>query len=219
MPLAITITLERSGVWRGSTGSGKRRREPNEPGRFSRPVRLSMPQGSVLARPSRLPLPNASAQCVEYFGVLEYIRNDDLAIDDVARVLAPGGTLRLRVPATGPLAALDAYNLMHYLVDTSRRGFRPHETSEVGWRRHYGVDDLLRMLGPDRFRIVRVRRRGLALAEVIDVAAMVAFRWLRPNPVRYESGKRLAQTVERLERRLIFPFGAVLDVDAVRLPE
>jgi hypothetical protein len=107
---------------------------------------------------------------------------------------------------------------MHYLVDTSRRGIRPHETCEVGWRRHYGVEDLTYMLGQERFRIVRVRRRGLAIAELIDFAAMALFRWFRPSQDHYRTGKRLAREIERIERRIIVPFGATLDLEAVRLP-
>ena len=218
MQPTVTITLERSGAWRGVAGSGNHRHTRGEPGPFTRPVRLTMHSGSVLARPRRLPLENASVASIACLDILEYIRNDDVAIDEIARVLAPGGALRLRVPATGPLAGLDAYNLMHYLVDTSRRGIRPHETCEVGWRRHYGVEDLIYILGHERFRIVRVRRRGLAIAELIDFAAMALFRWFRPSQDHYRTGKRLAREIERIERRISVPFGATLDLEAVRLP-
>ena len=216
---AITVTLERSGAWRGLAGSGKRRHTRGEPGPFTRPVRLTTAAGAVLARPRRLPLADASVASIACIDVLEYIRNDDLALDELARVLAPGGTLRLRIPATGLLAGIDAYNLMHYLVDTTRRGSRPHEICEVGWRRHYGLDDIRQMLGPSRFEIVRARRRGLAIAELIDFAAMVLFRWLAPSQDRYRRGKRLARAVERLERRLTVPFGSTLDLEATRLPD
>jgi SAM-dependent methyltransferase len=214
----VTITLERSGAWRGVAGGGKHRHTRGEPGPFTRPVRLTMRSGSVLARPRRLPLEDASVSSIACLDVLEYIRNDDIAVDEFARVLAPGGALYLRVPATGPLAGLDAYNLMHYLVDTSRRGLRPHETCEVGWRRHYGIEDLIHLLGHDRFQIVRVRRRGLAIAEVVDFAAMMLFRWLSPSQDHYRAGKRIARMIERIERRITVPFGANLDLEAVRLP-
>lgn len=217
MHAAVTITLVRSGAWRGWTASDRKRHARGEPRPFARPVRLTTPHGALLARPRCLPLGDASVTSIACLDVLEYIRNDDLAVDEFARVLAPGGTLRLRVPASGPLAGFDAYNLMHYLVDTSRRGLRPHETCEVGWRRHYGVEDLERMLRPERFRIARLRRQGLAIAELVDFAAMVLFRWVRPSQDRYRSGKGLARAIERIERRIVVPFGATLDLEAIRL--
>ena len=218
VPIAVTITLERTGAWRGPTVRRNERRVRGEPGSFTRPIRLTLVHGAILARPRRLPLADASVDSIECLDVLEYIRNDDLAVDELARVLAPGGTLHIRVPATGLLAGFDAYNLMHYLVDTSRRGLRPHETSEIGWRRHYSLDDLAAMLGPDRFRIARVHRRGLALAELIDFTGMVLFRWLRPNQDHYRAVKRVARFVERIERRIPVPFGFTLDLEATRLP-
>src|SRR4051812_10363287 len=84
----VTITLERSGAWRGAAGSGKRRHTRGEPGPLTRPVRLLTHSGSVLARPRRLPLGDASITSITCLDVLEYIRNDDLAVDEFARVLA-----------------------------------------------------------------------------------------------------------------------------------
>lgn len=216
---AVTITVERSGAWRGLRGEAKRRRARGEPGSFARPVRLTMDAGTVLARPWRLPFRDASLATIVCLDVLEYVRNDDLVLDELARVIAPGGTLLLRVPASGPLAGIDAYNLMHYLVDITRRGSRPHETCEVGWRRHYGVADLSDLLGCSRFRIVHVRRSGLALTETIHFVAMALFRWLVPSPNRYRAGRSLARFVERFERRIVTPFGFSLELEATRLPD
>jgi SAM-dependent methyltransferase len=155
---------------------------------------------------------------VTCFDVLEYIRNDQGAIDEIARVLAPGGRLRIRVPTTGPLAGFDSFNLMHYLVDTTRRGSRPHETSELTWRRHYSLSELESMLGPDRFRVVRVRRRRLALAEIVNFVSMVLFRWVRPRRDRYRTAKRFIRKIERIEHRIVTPFGFVIEIEAERLP-
>jgi ubiquinone/menaquinone biosynthesis C-methylase UbiE len=163
-------------------------------------------------------LPDGSLTVVTCLDVLEYIRNDEGAIEEMARVLAPGGRLRIRVPATGALAGFDSFNLMHYLVDTTRRGTRPHETSELTWRRHYSLNELESMLGCHRFRIVRVRRRRLALAEIVNFVSMVLFRWVRPRRDRYRVAKRLVRKIERLEHRIVTPFGFVLEIEAERLP-
>jgi SAM-dependent methyltransferase len=215
----LTITLERGGIWRGAPPRRRRSQETGEPGKFNRPVRGRLAGGEFLAWAWSLPVPDEALESVDYSEVLEYIQNDDLALEEIARVIAIGGKLRLRVPARGPLAGLDAYNLMHYLVDTTHRGDRPYETSEIGWRRHYSVDDLMHMLGRERFRIRSVRRRGLALAQLFDVAALALFRWQRPNHDRYRSAKRLVNTIARIENRIVTPFGFFLELDVVRLPD
>jgi SAM-dependent methyltransferase len=214
--LEVTIALERSGAWRGAATPRSRRETHGEPGQLRRPVRLITLEGVILARPSRLPLPTASVTHITCRDVIEYIANEDLTLDEFARVLSPGGTLRLTVPATGPLAGLDAYNLMHYLVDTGRRGLRPFEIAEVGWRRHYGIDDLEDMLGADRFVIQNARRRGLAISELTDFSAMVLFRWLRMQPEREQSVRSLARRIRRAESHLVTPIGYYLEVEARR---
>jgi hypothetical protein len=215
----LTITLERGGIWRGAPKRRRRNQDTGEPGAFNRPVRGKLASGEFLAWPRALPFPDKALRSVAYLEVLEYIQNDDLALEEVVRVIAIGGRLRLRVPATGPLAGLDTYNLMHYLIDTSRRGERPYETSEIGWRRHYSVDDLMQMLGRERFRILSTRRRGLALAQLFDFAAMVLFRWTRPNHDRYRSAKRIVRAIARIENRIVTPFGFFLELEIVRLSD
>jgi SAM-dependent methyltransferase len=175
-------------------------------------------QGTFLARPGFLPMRSGSVSSIACLDVLEYVSGDDRVVDELARVLRPGGVLRLRVPATGLLAGIDAYNLMHYLVDTSRRGVRPHEIAEVGWRRHYGLGDIEDMLGRDRFTVRQVRRRGLAAAEIVKFAAMVLFRWQRPNQDRYLVTERLAYAIEQFESRIVTPVGFRLEIEAQRLP-
>ncbi|MCC6791739.1 MAG: methyltransferase domain-containing protein, partial [Thermomicrobiales bacterium] len=182
MGRALRIEVERSGIWRDTTPPKRRRPRPKgEPPLRTRPVRGIASGGAFIARVDLLPLADGSMTEIICLDVLEFVRDDDLLIDEIARILGRGGTLRLRVPAAGPLASLDAYNLMHYLVDTTRRGTRPHETSELGWRRHYRLADLMAMLAEHRFQVTRVRRSRLGLAEVITFIGMALFRWVRPR--------------------------------------
>ncbi len=213
----ITIQLEQSGIWRGSAVRRHRPRPKGEPGIVTRPVRLKTQQGDVLARVTAFPLQSATVDAITCLEVLEFVRNDIGLVDEIARILVPGGKLRLRVPATGPLAGFDHLNLMHYLVDITHRGARPGETYEVGWRRHYGVGDIQEMLGPDRFRLVVIRHRRIALAEVASFASFVLFRWLLRSPQRFRVAQRIVRKIERLEHRIRLPFGFVLEVDAIRL--
>lgn len=154
---------------------------------------------------------------IECLDVLEFARNDIGLIDEIARVLAAGGRVSIRVPSAGPLAGIDPYNLTRYLVDTTHRGARPYETSEIGWRRHYRVRDLEEMLGTTRFRIVAIRRRKLAIAEGTRFLSMVLFRRLFPSLDRYRTAQRLIRVIDRVENHIRTPIGSVLEVEAVRL--
>jgi SAM-dependent methyltransferase len=215
---SLTVEVERSGIWRAAPPPHRRRRPKGEVPAFERPVRLKFPSGAALGKTTALPLPDASINAIECLDVLEYVRNDLGLIDELARVLSPHGELRLRVPATGVLAGIDSLNLMHYLVDVTHRGSRPHESSELGWRRHYSLEDLAGLLDPERFEIARVRRRGLAAAEIVTFAAMVLFRWLRPSVDHYRAWRRIARGIERVERRIVTPIGSVIEIVAIRRP-
>ena len=216
---SLTINVEHSGKWRSAPIPRRRRRPKGEVSQFARPVRLTFAHGVFLARTGCLPLADRVVTSITCCDVLELVRNDVGLIDEMARILAPGGLLRLRVPATGVLAGVDAYNLMRYLVDTTHRGARPQETSELGWRRHYSRRDLIDMLGGSRFKIVKVERRRLAIAEATNFLAMMLFRWLRPSGDHYRTGKRIANAIQRIEHRLVSPFGSVLEIVAERLPD
>lgn len=214
----LTIEVERSGIWHAPPRRDRRLRASGEPPALTRPIRGTIGSGTFRARPSALPLPKASVSAVTFVDVLEFVRNDDYAIDEIARVLEGGGRLRLRVPAKGPFAGFDAYNLLHYLVDMTHRGQRPYETSDLGWRRHYSVDDLIGLLGRDRFRIVTVHRRRFGIGELFHFAGMVLFRWPKKSQKRYMKVRRFAQAIERLEHRLVSPIGSVIELEAIRLP-
>jgi len=215
----ITIQLEQSGIWRSTDISRHRSRPKGEPGIVTRPVRLKTCRGDALARVTAFPLRSATVGSISCLDVLEFVRNDIGLIDEIARVLVRGGKLSLRVPATGPFAGFDHLNLMHYVVDITRRGARPRETYEVGWRRHYGVSDIEEMLGTHRFRLVATRHRRLALAEVAGFASIILFRWLWPSPQRFRAAQRIVRKVERFEHRIRLPFGSILEVEAIRLDE
>lgn len=214
----LTIEVERSAKWREAPATARRRRRPKgEPILLPRPVRGSTDAGAFIARQTALPLADRSVESIACLDVLEFIRDEEELIDEFARVLAPGGVLRLRMPAAGPLAGIDAFNMARYLVDITHRGVRPRETSELGWRRHYRPADLQSLLCSARFEIVRVRRRRLALAEAITFAGIVLFRWVRPRRRWFRRVQRIAATIERFEHRISTPFGSIVEVDAIRI--
>lgn len=219
MSINLRIDVERSGRWRAAPlpKQRKRTRPKGEPVAFERPVRLTVPDGSFTSRTTAFPLADGSIDTIECFDVLEYVRNDVGLSDEIARVLHPGGTVVIRVPATGPLAGIDSFNLARYLVDITKRGARPYETSELGWRRHYGVADIGDLLGDDRFEITQVRRRRLAIGEAMLFAAMLLFRRFFPSRDRYRAAQRFIRRIERFENRFVTSFGSVLEIEAKRI--
>lgn len=204
----LTLDLD----WRWHRPKPRQSTPRGEPRADERPIRCSFAGETLSAAPSGLPFADGSIKQVECSAILAYVRNDIGLASELARVLAPGGFLHLRVPAAGPLAGLDAFNLHRYLVDTTHRGLRPFETAEIGWRRHYSENDL-RLLFPERdFELVNQRREAIALAEIIRLAGFVAFRWLRPSRDRYRQVAHRASQVESTERKLVVPFGFWLEV-------
>jgi hypothetical protein len=139
-------------------------------------------------------------------------------VAELARVLAPGGRLRLRVPAAGPQAVVGPYNLYPYGADVTRRGRRPPETDELGWRRHYGLNELLRLLGPERFRLAAWQTSGVGAGELATLGGMLLYRWLRWDDGAYRRAERFVATAgEASERVPTGRFGTVLTVEGVRL--
>jgi SAM-dependent methyltransferase len=204
----LTLDLD----WRWHRPKPRQSTPRGEPRADERPIRCSFAGEPVSAAADALPFDDGSFGRVECGAILAYVRNDIGLASELTRVLAPGGLLNMRVPAAGPLAGLDAFNLHRYLVDTTHRGLRPFETAEIGWRRHYGETDLC-LLFPERdYELINRRREAIALAEIVRLAGFIAFRWLRPSRDRYRQVAHRARQVESAERKLGVPFGFWLEV-------
>ena len=52
----------------------------------------------------RLPFPDSAFDCIIASEILEHLRDDDRALDEIGRVLRPGGKLAVSVPRWGPEA-------------------------------------------------------------------------------------------------------------------
>jgi SAM-dependent methyltransferase len=110
-----------------------------------------------------LRLPDAERDVVIAFHVLEHISDDKAAMDEIARVLRPGGQAILEVPVT------------EGATDEQYRDAPPEVRTE-----HYGQPDHVRMYGRADFE-ARLRAAGLepqairvreALAEEMERAAL-----------------------------------------------
>jgi hypothetical protein len=120
----------------------------------TRPLLFQWAGGSIEAQHQRLPFADAAIERMEIEDALELVRNDRMFYLELARVIAPGGLLRARVPNTGLLAGFDSYNLYKYLTDITKRGVRLPETEEIAFRRHLSLRELSEALG-DAFEIER----------------------------------------------------------------
>lgn len=187
-----------------------------EPRHDERPVKCELGDERFGAPADALPFADRSIDEIDCGHVFAYVRNDEGLARELARVVRQNGRVRLSVPATGLLAGLDAYNLHRYLVDVSGRGLRPFETAEIGWRRHFGIEDLRLLFPESEWTITRLERTGLAIDQAVRLGGFVGFRWLRPSRDRYRRAKRWADQIETKERRLTTPFGFWFELELVR---
>jgi SAM-dependent methyltransferase len=142
-----------------------------------------------------LPYPDGQFDAVVCLDVLEHVEDELQALNELHRVLAPGGLLVLSTPHRGAFSILDPVNypprfggvlkrraprLYRRLVATSRdldeHGAPAWET--VPYHRHYGLGELLALLERSNFdhefKVELVRRTGLLaypLAQNVDYVA------------------------------------------------
>jgi SAM-dependent methyltransferase len=174
----------------------------------------------IAADATALPVADACADAVLLLDVIEHIARPGRALAEAERVLRPGGVLIVSVPHAGPLQGLDALN--RYAALRRRRPswppLEPATGSAGGIHRHFGADELARLLGPG-FRVERVARTGLGLEELVYLAALL----MRVPRRRL----RIADTV-RLLHFLVYllddlvpwgPLGYTLTVRARRLED
>ena len=182
-----------------------------EPRNEERPLRCES-NGEIASAPAQhLPFADASLDFVDCGTVFAFTRNDEGLANELARIVSPGGIVHMRVPADGPLAGLDAFNLHRYLVDISKRGLRPFETADIGWRRHYGESDVVKMFKPERFTLIETRRSGAAASEAVRMSGFVCFRWWRASRNGYRRVSRLAERVLDIEDAFTWRYGFWLD--------
>jgi SAM-dependent methyltransferase len=183
----------------------------------TRPLLCQICNQRVWADPVALPFPDATFSFISCPDVLAYVRDDEATIRELARVLAPGGKLLLRVPSQGLTAGLDAFNLYRYFCDGTRRGSRPPETDELGWRRHFREQELADLVESAGLSVEDDWTTGTGLPELGQFAAMVGFRWLKSSEERYERLVAVIDRARKLDNRIPTPgFGFSHSILAAR---
>jgi SAM-dependent methyltransferase len=172
----------------------------------------------TLGRAERLPYADGFFDGVLLLDVLEHVRRERPVLDEVYRVLKPGGVLVLSVPRKGALAWLDSLNVWDFYAGG---GSHPPEEVIPGgyvYHRHYGEADLRRMLEP-RFAVRRVERTGLGLIEAINLLllalckGLLRSQWLYDRLVYLYYGAYMIEDVLRCG-----PASYHLMIQAVRRP-
>jgi SAM-dependent methyltransferase len=158
----------------------------------------------------KCPLPSDSVDAVVMLNVLEHIEDDAAALAQVKRVLRPGGTAVIEVPA-GP-QLFDVYDryLQHF--------------------RRYRLAELCRLVERAGLRVVERSHLGFLVYPVFAMVKRRNQRWLdAPDPVQRDvvsrsisgSGRgpflRWATAIEeRFAARISYPFGVRCVVTAVK---
>jgi len=160
----------------------------------------------LLCTAEELPLADASFDGILCLDVLEHVTDETAAMREICRILKPGGTLVISVPHHGLLRWLDSLNLYAQLVRVTRHGLFPQEIVQTGVHRHYSFDQICTLLG-SAFRVQRVNRTGLGLAEWVNLPLLVICRYILVWEWAYEILRVIFWLVYLLEELLPLPFG------------
>ena len=151
---------------------------------------------------STLPFANDMFDAVTVAGTLEHIVADDDALDEMARVLRPGGLLFLRVPKDGRLAWLDAQNLYTYIAGTTGSGRPLAGRTALRFRRHYGREELQNELIRRGLKPRIVTTEGWGAGEVLLLGTLLASRCVLKSPEIERRARAALAPILRGERRL-----------------
>ncbi len=140
---------------------------------------------SINATGPPCPSPDAAFDYVSCIEVLEHIPAAErrATIDEVWRVLKPGGKFILRCPHAGIFQGLDAANLRFRFPRLYRsivRGGRRDHGYEAGadgvvWHHHFSRDELIELIG-SRFELAATRYGGLILLPLGDLMRWPLYR-------------------------------------------
>jgi SAM-dependent methyltransferase len=125
----------------------------------------------IICDNARLPFATRSFHHAVCANAFEYVIDDQQLMTEIARILAPGARVEVAVPHRHGLGRLDGLNAYRYLRDATGRGAPVQLLTEIGWRRHYDIDELESMMTKAGFSEVNVRTVGLGLHEIGALAA------------------------------------------------
>ncbi len=171
-------------------------------------------RGSLTA----LPFANDAFDAVAVAGTLEHIVADDDALDEMTRVLRPGGLLFLRVPRDDHFTWLDAQNLYTYIAGTIGSVLPLAGRPALRFRRHYGREELSNELAKRGLKARIVTTEGWGGGEILLLGTLLSCRWLLKSPPLEQRVRKALAPILRGERRLrAGRFGRDISVVAEKL--
>ena len=161
--------------------------------------------GSALA----LPFEDAVFDVVTAFDVLEHCEPEDTALDEVRRVLRPGGHLVLSVPAySWAWTDFDVANGHHRRYTTARAAAAVERAGFVTDRVTYGFASVFPMFAAERAARRLTRRRPHGPADIVELPQL-------PGPLN-----SALLGLSRIDRAVLarrdLPFGSSVFLAATR---
>ena len=123
-----------------------------------------------------VPYPDGYFDAVLLLDVLEHVPDPAAVIQEIGRLLRPGGQLIVSVPNRGALEAADSLNVYQTLL----RGRRSPPTDDPSWamhphHEHFSAAEIERLCSP-HFSIRSVRYSGFGIAELVNLPLLLLFR-------------------------------------------
>lgn len=130
----------------------------------------------------RLPIEDNSVdELILHDDALSRSIDEEVWLQEFARVIFPGGTLRLTLPASGMLAWVDTMNSYRYLTDISGRGHPPDAALPTGWNRHYTQVEIRRLLEGAGFKLPEIRSQNYAIDELRLLTGLLLHNWIKQD--------------------------------------
>jgi SAM-dependent methyltransferase len=167
-------------------------------------ARKSLPKATFTSGTAEsIPYPDGFFDGVLLLDVLEHVRDEKAVLQEIHRILRPGGCLVVSVPNDGLLAGWDSLNVYRQMFG----GGRPAPTDDPSWtispqHRHYSLERL-EALVEDGFQMRTVQYTGLGLAEPINLLLLLAFRALLPLPRVYRAAQYVYFAAYLAEDRVV----------------
>ena len=144
-----------------------------------------------------LPFSVNSIKLIDALDVLEHVTDEEAWLAECARILIPGGSIRIQVPRQGATSWFESLNIYRYAVDVLNLGHDPREIKMIGWHRQYKENDLRAMLLKTGLVVDDVRSHSLGLAEIPTLGRMIVGDLVRNDR---GTGKRAKDARVRLDR-------------------
>ena len=137
-----------------------------------------------IAPAEKIPFPDSCFDVVAITDAFEHVDDEKKTMDEIYRVVKPGGILVFSVPYKGLFGFLDSFNMKFYFPRVYKfwkgKRFDPEVYKKAPWHRHYSLKDLKRFFD-GKFIIEKKHRGGLFLYAFLWIFDNAFFRY---DPLR-----------------------------------